>query len=73
MISCAIYWSLFNASGKDCRRSLDALPTGELVYFVAAVVVLFNPEQRTQRFYLGHTDQIKWYLLAKNSGRLAVE
>ncbi len=36
------------------------LPTGELVYFVAAVAVLYNVEEMTQRHYLGHTDDIKW-------------
>lgn len=36
------------------------LPTGEIVYFIASVVVLFNYEERTQRHYLGHTDCVKW-------------
>lgn len=35
------------------------LPTGEIVYFVAATVVLYNVEEQAQRHYLGHTDDVK--------------
>lgn len=34
------------------------LPTGELVYYIAAVCVLYNPEAQTQRHYLEHTSDI---------------
>lgn len=46
--------------GRDCRSNLHLLPTGEMVYFVAAVVVLYNVEEQSQRHYLGHTDDVKW-------------
>lgn len=46
--------------GRDCRANVYLLPTGESVYFIASVVVLFNYEERTQRHYLGHTDCVKW-------------
>jgi hypothetical protein len=46
--------------GRDCRSNLYLLPTGEMVYFVAAVVVLYNVEEQSQRHYLGHTDDVKW-------------
>lgn len=29
------------------------------MYFVAAVVVLYNVEEQSQRHYLGHTDDVK--------------
>lgn len=45
--------------GRDCRSNLYVLPTGEVVYFVAAVAVLHNVEENTQRHYVGHTDDIK--------------
>ncbi|KAH9383033.1 hypothetical protein HPB48_023708 [Haemaphysalis longicornis] len=45
--------------GRDCRANLFLLPTGEMVYFIAAVVVLYNVEEQIQRHYLGHTDDIK--------------
>jgi HELP motif len=31
--------------GKDCRSNLFLIPTGEVVYFIAAVVVLFNVDE----------------------------
>ena len=46
--------------GKDARSNLYLLPTGELIYFVASIVVLFNPELNKQRHYLGHTEEVKW-------------
>lgn len=54
--------SIFQAygyRGKDCRSNLYQLPTGEIVYFVAATVVLYNIDEQAQRHYLGHTDDIK--------------
>uniref|UniRef100_M4A3N7 EMAP like 4 n=1 Tax=Xiphophorus maculatus TaxID=8083 RepID=M4A3N7_XIPMA len=44
--------------GRDCRANVYLLPTGEIVYFIASVAVLFSYEERTQRHYLGHTDCI---------------
>jgi hypothetical protein len=38
--------------------NLYYLPTGEIVYYVAAVVVLYNLESHTQRHYTGHTNDI---------------
>jgi len=50
---------VYGYRGKDCRSNLYLLPTGEMVYFVAAVVVLYNVEEQNQRHYLGHTDDVK--------------
>ncbi|CAH0560977.1 unnamed protein product [Brassicogethes aeneus] len=50
---------VYGYRGKDCRSNLYYLPTGEMVYFVAAVVVLYNVEDQNQRHYLGHTDDVK--------------
>lgn len=33
-----------------------------MIYFVAAVVVLYDVEEQMQRHYLGHTDDIKWFV-----------
>ncbi|KAK2708115.1 hypothetical protein QYM36_015714 [Artemia franciscana] len=52
--------------GKDCRSNLYLLPTGEIVYFIAAVVVLYNVEEQTQRHYLGHTDDVKCLCIHPN-------
>jgi len=46
--------------GRDCRSNLYLLPTGETVYFIASVVVLFNVEEQLQRHYTGHNDDVKW-------------
>ncbi|XP_018322367.1 echinoderm microtubule-associated protein-like 2 isoform X3 [Agrilus planipennis] len=50
---------VYGYRGRDCRSNLHFLPTGEMVYFVAAVVVLYDAEEQNQRHYLGHTDDVK--------------
>lgn len=52
---------IYGYRGRDCRSNLHFLPTGEIVYFIASAVVLFNVEQHMQRHYLDHTDDVKWY------------
>lgn len=54
---------VYGYRGRDCRSNLYFLPTGEMVYFVAAVVVLYNVEEQSQRHYLGHTDDVKRYVI----------
>ncbi|XP_057217479.1 echinoderm microtubule-associated protein-like 6 isoform X1 [Triplophysa rosa] len=44
--------------GCDCRNNLFYTQTGEVAYHVAAVAVVYNRQQHTQRFYLGHDDDI---------------
>ena len=53
---------VYGYRGRDARSNLYLLPTGEIVYFVAAVVVLFNAEEHSQRHYMGHTEDIRWYV-----------
>ena len=48
--------------GRDCRNNLYLLPTGETVYFIASVVVLYNVEEQLQRHYAGHNDDVKWWV-----------
>lgn len=50
---------VYGYRGRDCRTNIFYLPTGECVYFVASIVVLYNLEEKTQRHYLGHTDSVK--------------
>uniref|UniRef100_G3TTS1 EMAP like 4 n=1 Tax=Loxodonta africana TaxID=9785 RepID=G3TTS1_LOXAF len=57
--------------GKDCRANVYLLPTGEIVYFIASVVVLFNYEERTQRHYLGHKDCVKCLAIHPDKIRIA--
>ncbi|VDL21318.1 unnamed protein product [Hymenolepis diminuta] len=56
--------------GKDCRNNVYLLPTGEIIYFIAAVVVLYNLEQHSQRHYLEHNDDIK--CLAVHPDRITI-
>ncbi|XP_028046365.1 echinoderm microtubule-associated protein-like 2 isoform X8 [Monomorium pharaonis] len=57
---------VYGYRGRDCRSNLHLLPTGEIVYFVAAVVVLYNMEEHSQRHYLGHTDDVKCIAIHPN-------
>ncbi|KAM8904777.1 echinoderm microtubule-associated protein-like 2 isoform 1-T1 [Spinachia spinachia] len=50
---------VYGYRGRDCRSNLYLLPTGEIVYFHASVVVLYNTEEQQQRHYLGHNDDVK--------------
>jgi microtubule-associated protein-like 1/2 len=52
---------VYGYRGRDCRNNLHYLPTGELIYFTAAIVVLHNVDDGTQRHYTQHTSDIKWY------------
>ncbi|KAM9700202.1 echinoderm microtubule-associated protein-like 6, partial [Menidia menidia] len=44
--------------GHQCRNNLFYTAGKELVYFVAGVGVVFNPRDHTQKFFLGHNDDI---------------
>uniref|UniRef100_A0A8C7EKT5 EMAP like 1 n=1 Tax=Neovison vison TaxID=452646 RepID=A0A8C7EKT5_NEOVI len=54
---------VYGYRGRDCRNNLYLLPTGETVYFIASVVVLYNVEEQLQRHYTGHNDDVKWWVL----------
>ncbi|KAG7257658.1 hypothetical protein CRUP_015754, partial [Coryphaenoides rupestris] len=44
--------------GHQCRNNLYYTAGKELVYFVAGVGVVYNSREHTQKFYLGHDDDI---------------
>ncbi|XP_064600933.1 echinoderm microtubule-associated protein-like 6 [Liolophura sinensis] len=44
--------------GYDCRNNVFYTQTGEIVYHVAAVGVVYTREKNEQRFYVEHTDDI---------------
>ncbi|KAI5098974.1 echinoderm microtubule-associated protein-like 2 isoform X1, partial [Silurus meridionalis] len=50
---------VYGYRGRDCRSNLYLLPTGEIVYFNASIVVLYNVGEQQQRHYLGHNDDVK--------------
>ncbi|XP_013391678.1 echinoderm microtubule-associated protein-like 6 [Lingula anatina] len=44
--------------GYDCRNNLFYTQSGEIVYHVAAVGIVYSRDHHRQRFYLDHTDDI---------------
>ncbi|BFZ23725.1 hypothetical protein BsWGS_26764 [Bradybaena similaris] len=50
---------VYGYRGRDVKQNLAVLPvTGELVYFVAAVVVVYHRQYSSQKHYLGHSEEI---------------
>ena len=47
--------------GNDCRKNIHILVSGEVLYFISYVVVIYNQETHRQRHYKEHTEDIKWY------------
>ncbi|XP_048579805.1 77 kDa echinoderm microtubule-associated protein [Nematostella vectensis] len=62
---------VYGYRGRDCRDNLMYLKTGELVYNMAAVVVIYDEQQRTQRHYLGHNDDVKCIAVHPNQQYVA--
>ncbi|CAB3251920.1 unnamed protein product [Arctia plantaginis] len=50
---------VYGYRGTDTRRNLWVLPTGELLYYVAAVAVMYDRDEESQRHYIGHTEDIQ--------------
>lgn len=55
-----VTWTLvhFSYRGYDCRNNLFYLLSGEVVYHVAAVGIVYNKEKHTMKLYTEHTDDI---------------
>lgn len=49
---------VYGYRGHQCRNNLFYTSSGEVVYFVAGVGVVYNTARKRQRFYLGHSDDI---------------
>uniref|UniRef100_UPI0037E8699D echinoderm microtubule-associated protein-like 3 n=1 Tax=Semicossyphus pulcher TaxID=241346 RepID=UPI0037E8699D len=62
---------VYGYRGRDCRANLYFLPTGEAVYFIACVVVLYHINNRTQRHYRKHTDCVRCLTLHPDKVRVA--
>ncbi|XP_061665004.1 echinoderm microtubule-associated protein-like 3 isoform X2 [Syngnathoides biaculeatus] len=62
---------VYGYRGRDCRANLYFLPTGEAVYFIACVVVLYHISKRTQRHYRRHTDCVRCLTLHPDKVRIA--
>ncbi|XP_026548165.1 echinoderm microtubule-associated protein-like 3, partial [Notechis scutatus] len=62
---------VYGYRGRDCRSNLYVLTSGELVYFIACVVVLYHVQRRTQRHYLRHTDCVRCLAVHPDGVRVA--
>ena len=49
---------VYGYRGHQCRNNLYYTASGEVVYFVAGVGVVYNVAEKRQRFFLGHSDDI---------------
>lgn len=67
--------------GKDNYKNLHVLPSGEILYFVSTIVVIYNKTANSQRHYTGHADDIKcmavhpnqWYIATGQVSGLSVD
>ncbi|KAJ8266155.1 hypothetical protein GJAV_G00126560 [Gymnothorax javanicus] len=62
---------VYGYRGRDCRANLYLLPSGEAVFFIACVVVLYHINKRTQRHYLKHTDCVRCLAIHPDRVRVA--
>ncbi|KRZ90286.1 Echinoderm microtubule-associated protein-like 1 [Trichinella sp. T8] len=44
---------------NQCKNNLHFLPTNELLYAVDSVIILYDFEKHTQRYYTEHTERVK--------------
>ena len=51
---------VYGYRGKDARENLFHLPTGELLYYVGTVAVVYDPDGEVQKHFKGHTEDINW-------------
>nr|CAB3242507.1 echinoderm microtubule-associated protein-like 6 [Phallusia mammillata] len=49
---------VYGYRGHQCRNNLYYVQNNEIVYFVAGVGISYNPQKHSQKFYLGHNDDI---------------
>ena len=54
---------VYGYRGHQCRNNLYYTGTKEIVYFVAGVGVVYNTRENSQRFFLGHNDDIIRFVL----------
>ncbi|XP_005172258.2 echinoderm microtubule-associated protein-like 3 isoform X1 [Danio rerio] len=62
---------VYGYRGRDCRANLYLLPSGEAVYFIACVVVLYHISNQKQRHYRKHTDCVRCLAIHPDKVRVA--
>ncbi|KAJ8035801.1 Echinoderm microtubule-associated protein-like 1 [Holothuria leucospilota] len=62
---------VYGYQGNDCRNNLYSLSTGELVYFSANIIILYDPLEHKQRHYLQHDGAVKSLAVHFNGSSVA--
>lgn len=62
---------VYGYRGKDCRDNMFKLASGELMYNMAGVVIMYDEKTETQRHYTEHTEAVKCICLHPNQELIA--
>ena len=54
---------VYGYRGHQCRNNLYYTASKDVVYFVAGVGVVFSVRENSQKFFLGHNDDIIRFVL----------
>ena len=57
---------VYGYRGHQCHSNLYYTASGEVVYFVAGVAVVYSVAKAQQRFFLGHSDDIIRFMLERS-------
>ncbi|XP_048581146.1 echinoderm microtubule-associated protein-like 4 isoform X2 [Nematostella vectensis] len=66
---------------QGTQHNLHVLPSGEILYFISRIVVIYNKKSNIQRHYTGHADDIKcmavhpnqWYIATGQASGLSLD
>ena len=50
----------YGCRGNDCRRNVQVLGSGEMVYFISNICIILDRVTNTQRHYKEHSEDVKW-------------
>lgn len=56
---------------KNVQPNVNFVSSGEILYYTSAVGILYNSETNTQRFYIGHEDEISCMALHPDKDTVA--
>uniref|UniRef100_A0A8C5R3S1 EMAP like 3 n=1 Tax=Leptobrachium leishanense TaxID=445787 RepID=A0A8C5R3S1_9ANUR len=62
---------VYGCRGRENRCTLRVLQSGEVIYFTACVIVLFDVSRGTQRHFLRHTDCVRCLAVHPDGVRVA--
>ena len=62
---------VYGTRGADCRNNIFFLPTGEIAFHAAALVVVHDPRRHAQRFLRGHDAEVRCLAVHPRGSALA--